>query len=107
MANPAYDAKLDRYMAASHADWPARYSGAIAPSDTLPSVAIGPAGVYAKFLYVGVSGNITLITAGDNSASGQGTPVLYSNVPVGWFPVQVRAVLATGTTASGLVGHAD
>jgi hypothetical protein len=106
MANPLYTVEPDRYMAPSHADWPARYATAITPSDTA-NVAIGPAGCYAKFLYVGVAGNLMLITAADNSQSGLGSPVLYTNVPVGWFPVQVRAVLATGTTAGGIVGHAD
>lgn len=107
-ANPAYVAGLDRYAVTgpASAPWPARFATSITPSDTA-AVAIGPAGEYAKSLYVGVTGNLTVITSGDNSNSGAGTPVLFSNVPVGWFPLQVRAVMATGTTASGIVGVAD
>ena len=106
MTNPLYTVEPDRYLAASHADWPARYATAITPSDTA-NVAIGPAGCYAKALYVGVSGNLTVITAGDTTNNNLGTPVLFSNVPVGWFPVQVRAVMNTGTTATNIVGVAD
>ena len=106
MANPSYTVEPDRYMSAGNADWPARFATAITPSDT-SNVSIGPAGCYAKALYIGTGGNLTVITAGDNSNGGLGTPVLFQNVPVGWFPVQVRAVLATGTTASGIVGIAD
>lgn len=48
-------------------------------------------------LYVGTTGNINVVTA-------QGTTVLFSNVPVGFFPVVVKQVLSTNTTASNLVG---
>lgn len=106
MANPAYTVEPDRYMAASHADWPARYATAIAPSDT-QNVAIGPAGCFAKSLYVGVAGDLNVITAGDNTNSGLGTPVLLKAHPVGYCPIQVRAVLAAGTTATNIVGLAD
>lgn len=107
-ANPLYSGGLDRYAVTgpTSAPWPGRFATAITPSDTL-AVAIGPAGEYAKSLYVGVTGNLTVITGGDNSNSGLGTPVLFSNVPVGWFPLQVRGVMATGTTATGIVGVAD
>lgn len=107
-ANPLYSSGLDRYAVTGpvSAPWPARYASAITPSDTV-AVAIGPASAYAKSLYVGVTGNLTVITSGDNSNNGLGTPVLFSNVPVGWFPLQVRALMATGTTASGIVGVAD
>lgn len=106
MANPLYTTEPDRYMSSGNADWPARYATAITPSDTV-NVAIGPAGCYAKALFVGTTGNLNIVTAGDNSNGGLGTPVLFTNVPVGWFPVQVRAVLFTGTNASGIVGVAD
>lgn len=107
MANPLYSSAPDRYMASSHANWPARYATAIAPSDTL-ALAIGPgAGSFAKSLYIGVAGDVTLIAAGDNSNSGLGTAVLFKAVPVGILNVQVRAVLATGTTATNIVGLAD
>lgn len=107
-ANPLYSSGLDRYAVTGpvSAPWPARYAAVITPSDTV-AVAIGPASEYAKSLYVGVTGNLTVITSGDNSNGGLGTAILFSNVPVGWFPLQVRAVMATGTTASGIVGVAD
>lgn len=58
-------------------------------------------------LYVGTSGNLVVLPAAHadtNSASttGVGGAVLYSNVPVGFFPVQVKKVFATGTTASNI-----
>lgn len=48
-------------------------------------------------IYVGSTGNITLVTpAGDT--------VLFSNVPVGVLDQEAVIVKATGTTASNLVG---
>ncbi|MGY3393450.1 hypothetical protein ACVWW6_006041 [Bradyrhizobium sp. USDA 3311] len=106
MANPLYTVEPDRYMSAGNAHWPARYATAITPSD-VANVAIGPAGCYAKKLYIGVAGDVTVITAGDNSNNGLGTPVLFKAVPVGILDVQVRAVMATGTAATNIVGLAD
>lgn len=106
MTNPLYSVEQDRYMSGGHGDWPARFATAITPSDTL-AVAVGPAGTYAKALYIGVSGDVTVIAAGDNTNSGAGTPVKFTGYPVGWLPVQVRAVMNTGTTASSIVGVAD
>ena len=51
--------------------------------------------------------SVTVITAGDNTNGGLGTPVLLRAHPVGYCPLQVRAVMATGTTASSIVGIAD
>lgn len=64
----------------------------VTPSDTV----LQPDGV-CRALYVGVSGNITALMANG------GTPVLFSNVPVGIFPIQVQRVNATGTTATNIV----
>lgn len=51
----------------------------------------------ARSLYIGVTGNVRVTTiAGDD--------VLFTNVPVGFFPVAVKRVWATNTTASGIVG---
>jgi hypothetical protein len=48
-------------------------------------------------LYVGVGGNIRVLTA-------QGTDILFSAVPAGFIlPVQVIRVYATNTTASSMV----
>jgi hypothetical protein len=60
------------------------------PSDTQ--------GQNANALYVGVTGDITCIPAG------QTTAVLFKAVPVGFFPVAVSQVMATGTTAGSLLG---
>lgn len=50
-------------------------------------------------LYVGFSGDVNIICSGDTSA------VAFFNVPGGSFlPVKTKRVLASGTTASGIVG---
>jgi hypothetical protein len=83
-----------------------RLSKAITPSDTMDVT--NPAGDnapnYAKYLWVGSGGNLNVIEAGDQSNGGAGTPALYTAVPIGWFPVQVRRVMATSTTAGFLRG---
>ena len=68
---------------------PAKYAAPVTPSDVtdLTSPALG--------LYVGVSGNITMVV--------NGAAVLFSNVPVGIHPVRCTRVNATGTTATNLV----
>lgn len=59
-------------------------------------------------LYVGTSGNLNVLPwyhADTNDATTTGTAggaVLYTNVPVGFFPIAVKKVFATGTTASGI-----
>ena len=72
----------------------ARGAVAITPSDT---VDLAP---YAKALYIGVAGNVKVIplTNADDAA------VTFYNHPVGYMPVQVRRVYATGTTATNIVG---
>ena len=47
-------------------------------------------------LYIGVSGNLRVQTSG-------GDIVTFTNMPIGFVPVQVIQVLATGTTASGII----
>ena len=75
------------------ADAPAVSAFTITPSD---SATLAQA---ARALYVGVGGNVTAILEGDT------TSVLFSNVPNGSIlPVRVGQVLATGTTATGIVG---
>lgn len=49
-----------------------------------------------RALYVGTTGNINVRMA-------DGTTVLFSNVAVGIFPIQVDQVLSTSTTASNIV----
>lgn len=67
---------------------------AVSPSDTnnLSSVT-----GQSFALYIGTSGDVTVDTAGNNSS------VLFSNVPIGFFPVLVTKVWNTGTTASNIV----
>jgi hypothetical protein len=47
-------------------------------------------------LYVGVPGNLRVLVEG-------GQDVIFQNVPIGFFPVQVTRVFATNTTASGII----
>ncbi|WP_292079084.1 MULTISPECIES: spike base protein, RCAP_Rcc01079 family [Brevundimonas] len=76
---------------------PARRAAAAAPSDTVDLTA------YAKALYVGGAGNVRVLTVGAED----GDAVTFANHPVGWLPVQVRRVLATGTTATQIVAAFD
>jgi hypothetical protein len=47
-------------------------------------------------LYVGVSGNLKVDTI-------SGSTVTFGNVPVGFFPVQVKKVYGTGTDAKEII----
>ena len=58
---------------------------------------------YAKALYVGGTGNVRVLTVGAED----GDAVTFANHPGGWLPVQVRRVLATGTTATQIVAAFD
>ena len=66
---------------------------AITPSDTA-----GAMPYVTRALYVGVAGDIALLMQG-------GATVVLRGVPSGSFlPLRVRQVLASGTTADGIVG---
>jgi hypothetical protein len=110
MANPSYDAtkEIVGIKGLIKSNGPARFATPITPSDTA-AVAIGPGGTYAKRLWIGTpgTGTLTVIMASDQGNGGLGTPVLFSGVPVGIMDIQVRAVMATGTNASNIVGLAD
>jgi hypothetical protein len=71
---------------------------AVTPSDTVPIPAPGGGDGVSNgcVLYVGVSGDLKVTTT-------SGDETLFSNVPVGFFPVQVLYVWATGTTATNIV----
>lgn len=75
---------------------PARMAIVITPSDDTDQTVNG---AFAKAYYVGTTGNITIIPIDAPTDTG----VLFSNVPVGWFPVSGRRILATGTSASTIV----
>lgn len=71
---------------------PATDAFAITPSDVAEFTYV------TRAIYVGGTGNITVIMQ-------DGTQVLFAAVPTGYvLPVKVRQVLATGTTATNLVG---
>lgn len=55
-----------------------------------------PYGEYARFIYVGVSGNLNLV-------KWDGTTQLYQNMPVGLYYILSLQVNSSGTTASALV----
>lgn len=71
-------------------DSPARRAIAVTP-DNDNDLALS-----ARALYVGVSGHVAVITV-------DGDTVTFSNHPVGYMPVRVKRVLATGTTATNMV----
>lgn len=105
----SYDQARDRYpITAEHAQWPARNAIAVVKSDTLDLTNGGVGGTgansYAKALYIGVTGNVTVILASDQG--NPGTPVTFANYPVGWLPIMVRRVMAA-TTASSIVAVWD
>jgi hypothetical protein len=53
--------------------------------------------VDARALYIGVTGNVAV------QADAVSTAVTFTNVPVGIFPVSAYKVMATNTTASGII----
>ena len=54
--------------------------------------------VDACLLYIGTTGNLKVKTTRDNI-------VTYTAVPVGFFPVHVKHVYATGTAASNIIAN--
>lgn len=70
---------------------PAQYVRAVTPSDSTDLAA----GV-ARSLYIGGAGNIAFDDA-------QGTTISATAVAAGLFPVLVKRVRATGTTATGIL----
>jgi hypothetical protein len=67
----------------------ARYAAAVTPNDTTDI------GTVSRGLYVGVAGNLAV------NMSGSG-PIVIA-VQAGFHPLSVSRVLATGTTATGIV----
>lgn len=91
----------DPYAARSAPNVSSQARGALAvtPSDTvdIPSP-------YAKALYIGVAGDITVLPI---NAKDTGDAVLFKAHPVGYMPVQVRRVMSTGTAATNIVALTD
>lgn len=62
---------------------------------------VNPLSQPARGIYIGVAGNVKLVTK-------KGTTLTYQNCQAGtWLPVVAIQVWNTGTTASGLIGGAD
>ena len=70
---------------------PAVDCAAITPSDTV----VIPGGP-CRGIYVGVTGDVTILTTGQNT-------VTFTAVPVGILPVNALRVNATSTTATNMV----
>lgn len=51
----------------------------------------------ARGLYIGTTGDVSVVTP-------SGVTVVFTAVPVGWFPVNCTRVNVTGTTAANIVG---
>lgn len=76
-------------------DGPATSAVVITPSDTT----VFEAESMPKALYIGVSGNLVAVLLDDE------TSTTFSNMIAGnVYPIRVKQVLSTGTTAAGIVG---
>jgi hypothetical protein len=75
-------------------DAPASKAFAITPNDSTDLTTT------ARAIYVGTTGNLAVTLSGDSSS------VTFTNVAAGYHPLRAKRVLATGTTASGLIGLA-
>lgn len=92
----AYESRKDNFPGGAGLTGQSRKAIAVTPSDTAD---IEPS--YAKCLYIGVAGHVSIEPVG-----GPGT-VVFSNHPVGYLPVQTRRVNSTGTTATNIVALYD
>ena len=72
---------------------PFRFAAAVTPSDGADLAQVSNA------LYVGVTGNIAVILSGQQDKAA----VVFANVAVGYHWLRAARVMATGTTASGIV----
>lgn len=70
---------------------PARKAFAITPSDTIDVEAV------PRSIFVGVDGDVAVLMADDT------TSLVFKNVS-GLLPIMVKRVLATGTTATDIIG---
>lgn len=86
----------DAYLnQAPSAGAPARRAVTVTPNDTTDLT------TYAKALYLGSGGDLVVIPTGGTTAV-----TLKAHAP-GYAPIQVRRVLATGTTAAFIVALSD
>lgn len=71
----------------------------VSPSANLlepPSSALSGSQYAAATLYIGTSGDLSVQTEG-------GQNVVFTNVPVGFFPVKVVKVFLVGTSATNII----
>lgn len=68
----------------------------VVPSDTSYITSPGGADQNGCVLYIGVTGDLKVTTAANDD-------IVFKNVPVGFFPVQVLKVWATDTGASEII----
>lgn len=74
---------------------PANHAAAVTPHNTNQLAHM------TRALYIGVAGHVKVTMAGDSGLAG--TDVTFNNVQVGIFPVRVKRVFATGTTAADIL----
>jgi hypothetical protein len=78
---------------------------AATPSDTVDLTQL-PSTNWPRALYIGVSGDVTLVGSDDATANGATDTTLkqtFKSVPVGFLPVSCRRIMATGTTATNIL----
>ena len=102
-----YDGMRDRWPVSHRPADQARLAFAVTPDDNNDLQHSSGTPSYAKGLYIGVTGDVAVITAGDKSSNLAGTSVTFKAHPVGYMPVQVRRVMNTGTTAQNIVALMD
>ncbi len=74
---------------------PANNAVAVTPNDA------NELAVYSRALYVGGTGDLTVVLAGDSDTTGV---VTFKAVPAGsWLWLRVKLVKATGTSATSIV----
>jgi hypothetical protein len=78
-------------MASEMSD-PAEGAFAVTPSDSTSFAGVGVRG-----LYIGVTGDVAVVTPGRTTA------VTFKAVPVGVLPVRCTKVMSTNTTATDIV----
>ena len=87
-----------------------RAAKAVTPSDTAYLTDLNGLPCTGS-LYIGVSGDVVVLPAAfddtNTATPANGGAVLYKSVPVGFFPIEVRKVFATGTTATNIVCQFD
>ena len=87
-----------------------RAAKAVTPSDTAYLTDLNGLPCTGS-LYIGVSGDVVVLPAAfddtNTATPANGGAVLYKSVPVGFFPIEVRKVFATGTTATDIICQFD